>query len=149
MFHGFDYQDFETEAITLLPDAADHILGLGEERKKRFFDCVTALTKAFALCCTLDEAIGFREETAFFQAVRAFIGKPEESNKKFKNEQRELLIQQILSRAVASDEVLDIFSYAGLDRPNIGILSDEFLEEVKLMPQRNLRCRTAGAAFEK
>jgi type I restriction enzyme, R subunit len=64
--------------------------------------------------------------------------KPEESQKRFKNEQRELLIQQILSRAVASDEVLDIFSYAGLDRPNIGILSDEFLEEVKLMPQRNL-----------
>jgi type I restriction enzyme, R subunit len=64
--------------------------------------------------------------------------KPEESQKRFKNEQRELLIQQILSRAVASDKVLDIFSYAGLDRPNIGILSDEFLEEVKLMPQRNL-----------
>lgn len=138
MFHGFDYQDFETEAITLLPEAADHILGLGEERKKKFFDSVSVLTKSFALCCTLDEAIGFREETAFFQAVKAFIGKPGESNKKYKNEQRELLIQQILSRAVAADEVLDIFSYAGLDRPNIGILSDEFLEEVKLMPQRNL-----------
>ena len=138
MFHGFDYQDFETEAITLLPDAADHILGLGEERKKKFFDSVTALTKAFALCSTLDEAIGFREEIAFFQAVKAFIGKPGESDRKYRNEQRELLIQQILSRAVASDEVLDIFSYAGLDRPNIGILSDEFLEEVKLMPQRNL-----------
>ena len=138
MFHGFDYQDFETDAITLLPDAADHILGLESERKKRFFDSVVALTKAFALCCTLDEAVGYREEIAFFQAVRHFIGKPDESNRKFKNEQRELLIQQILSRAVASDEVLDIFSYAGLDRPNIGILSDEFLEEVKLMPQRNL-----------
>lgn len=138
MFHGFDYQDFETEAIKILPEAADHILGLGPERKKRFFDSVSVLTKSFALCCTLDEAIGFREEIAFFQAVKAFIGKPEESNKRFKNEQRELLIQQILSRAVASDEVLDIFSYAGLDRPNIGILSDEFLEEVKLMPHRNL-----------
>lgn len=138
MFHGFDYQDFETEAITLLPDAADHILGLGEERKKRFFDSVSKLTKAFALCSTLDEAMGLREEIAFFQAVRVFIGKPEESQKRFKNEQRELLIQQILSRAVASDEILDIFSFAGLDRPNIGILSDEFLEEVKLMPQRNL-----------
>ncbi len=138
MFHGFDYQDFETEAITLLPNAADHILGLGEDRKKRFFDSVSKLTKAFALCSTLDEAIGLREEIAFFQAVRVFIGKPEESEKRYKNEQRELLIQQILSRAVASDEILDIFSFAGLDRPNIGILSDEFLEEVKLMPQRNL-----------
>lgn len=138
MFHGFDYQDFETEAITLLPEAADHITGLGDERKKKFFDCVSALTKSFALCCTLDEAIGYREEIAFFQAVKIFISKPEMSLKRFNNEQRELLIQQILSRAVASDEVLDIFSYAGLDRPNIGILSDEFLEEVKLMPQRNL-----------
>lgn len=138
MFHGFDYQDFETEAITLLPEAADHISGLGDERKKRFFDSVTALTRSFALCCTLDDAVGYREEIAFFQAVRIFISKPEMSLKRFNNEQRELLIQQILSRAVASDEVLDIFSYAGLDRPNIGILSDEFLEEVKLMPQRNL-----------
>lgn len=138
MFHGFDYQDFETEAITLLPNAADHILGLGEDRKKAFFDSVTALTKAFALCCTLDGALEFREEIAFFQAVRIFIGKPEASLKQYTNEQRELAIQQIMSRAVTSDEIMDIFSLAGLDRPNIGILSDEFLEEVRLMPQRNL-----------
>ena len=138
MFHGFDYQDFETEAITLLPDAADHILELGPERKKAFFDSVTALTRAFALCCTLDVAVQYREEIAFFQAVRIFIGKPEASLKRYNNEQRELAIQQILSRAVASDEILDIFSVAGLDRPNIGILSDEFLEEVRMMPQKNL-----------
>jgi type I restriction enzyme, R subunit len=138
MFHGFDYQDFETEAITLLPDAADHIVGLGEERKKVFFDSVVALTKAFALCCTLDEAARYREEIAFFQAVRIFIGKPEASLKRYTNEQREIAIHQILSRAVASDEILDVFSVAGLDRPNIGILSDEFLEEVRMMPQRNL-----------
>ncbi len=138
MFHGFDYQDFETEAITLLPNAADHILGLGEDRKKAFFDSITALTKAFALCCTLDGALEYREEIAFFQAVRIFIGKPEASLRRFTNEQRELAIQQIMSRAVSSDEVMDIFSLAGMDRPNIGILSDEFLEEVRLMPQRNL-----------
>lgn len=138
MFHGFDYQDFETEAITLLPDAADHILGLGEERKKAFFDSVSALTKAFALCSTLDEAAKYREEIAFFQAVKIFIGKPEASLKRFNNEQRELVIQQMLSKAVASDDIMDIFSMAGLDRPNIGILSDEFLEEVRMMPQRNL-----------
>jgi len=138
MFHGFDYQDFETEAITLLPEAADHILGLGEDRKKAFFDSVTVLTKAFALCCTLDGAMQYREEIAFFQAVRIFIGKPEASLKRYTDEQRELALRQIMSRAVTSDEVMDIFSIAGLDRPNIGILSDEFLEEVRLMPQRNL-----------
>lgn len=138
MFHGFDYQDFETEAITLLPDAADYILELGEERKKAFFDSVTALTKAFALCSTLDEAARYREEIAFFQAVKIFIGKPEASLKRFNNEQREIVIQQMLSKAVASDDIMDIFTMAGLDRPNIGILSDEFLEEVRMMPQRNL-----------
>jgi len=140
MFHGFDYQDFETEAITLLPDAADHIIGLGQKRKKDFFDSVTTLTKAFSLCSTLDEAIPYREEIAFFQAVKAYILKPENSLKKFTDAQREAAIRQIMSEAVVSDEVLDIFSTVGMDRPNIGILSDEFLEEVRMMPQKNLAC---------
>jgi type I restriction enzyme, R subunit len=138
MFHGFDYQDFETEAISLLPDAADHILGLGEDRKKNFLDAVVNLTKAFALCSTLEEAVKYREEIAFFQAVKAFISKPSASTKKISDEQRELALRQILSRAVVSDQVMDIFSTVGLDKPNIGILSEEFLEEVRLMPQKNL-----------
>lgn len=138
MMHGFDYQDFETEAITLLPGAADHILGLGEERKKTFLDCVVSLTKAYALCCTLDGAMEYREEIAFFQAVKAFINKPELSQKKFTDEQREYALRQIMNRAVVSDEVLDIFSAVGLEKPNIGIMSDEFLEEVRMMPHKNL-----------
>lgn len=138
MFHGFDYQDFETEAISLLPDAADHIIGLGEERKKTYLDCVTALTKAYALCSTLDEAAVFGPEIAFFQAVKAYINKPELSRKKFNDQQRELALRQIMSQAVVSDEVLDIFSTVGMEKPNIGILSEEFLEEVRMMPQRNL-----------
>ena len=138
MFHGFDYQDFETEAITLLPGAADHIIGLGDERKKTFLDCVVALTKAYALCVTLEGAMEYREEIAFFQAVKAFINKPELSRKKFSNEQRELALRKIMNRAVVSDEVLDIFSTVGMDKPNIGILSDEFLEEVRMMPHKNL-----------
>ena len=112
MFHGFDYQDFETDAINLLPDAADHILELGEERKKRFFDSVVVLTRAFALCCTLDGAMQYREEIAFFQAVKIFIGKPEASLRRYNNEQRELALRQIMSRAVSSDEVMDIFAVA-------------------------------------
>lgn len=137
MFHGFDYQDFETEAISLLPNAADFILEQ-YDGKKRFADHVTALTKAFALCCTLDEAMKHREEIAFFQAVKAFINKPTASLKQISDEQRELALRQIVSRAVMSDEVIDIFSTVGLDKPNIGILSEEFLEEVRLMPQKNL-----------
>lgn len=137
MFHGFDYQDFETEAISLLPDAADFILEQ-YEGKQRFADHITQLTKAFALCCTLDEASKHGEEIAFFQAVKAFINKPSASVKKISDEKRELALWQILSRAVVSDEVMDIFSTAGLDKPNIGILSEEFLEEVRIMPQKNL-----------
>lgn len=138
MFHGFDYQDFESEAISLLPDAADHILGLGEDRKKNFLDAVVNLTKSFALCSTLEEAVKYREEIAFFQAVKAFINKPSASVKKISDEQKELALRQILSRAVVSDEVMDIFSAAGLEKPDIGILSEEFLEEVRIMPQKNL-----------
>ncbi len=138
MFHGFDYQDFETEAIELLPDAADHILSLGEDRTKIFQDCVVELTKAYALCSTLDEARKYAEEIAFFQAVKAFIAKPTLSLKQSKNERRDLLIRQILSQAVASDDVLDVFTAAGMEKPNIAILSDEFLEEVRMMPQKNL-----------
>ncbi len=138
MFHGFDYQDFETEAIDILPDAADHIIGLGEDRKKTFLDCVTALTKAYALCSTLDEAHVFGPEIAFFQAVKAYINKPELSRMKFTDQQRELAIRQIMSRAVMSDGVMDIFSAVGMEKPNIGILSEEFLEEVRMMPQKNL-----------
>lgn len=138
MLHGFDYQDFETEALALLPDAADHILGLGEDRKKRFLDSVTTVTKAYALCCTLDEAIKHREEIAFFQVIKAYINKPTASFKQITDEQRELALRQIVSRAVISDEVMDIFSTVGLEKPNIGVLSDEFLEEVRLMPQKNL-----------
>jgi type I restriction enzyme, R subunit len=137
MFHGFDYQDFETEAISLLPDAADFILEQ-YDGKKRFADHVTALTKAFALCCTLDEAMKHREEIAFFQAIKAFINKPTASLKQISDEQREMALRQIVSRAVMSDEVIDIFLTVGLDKPNIGILSEEFLEEVRLMPQKNL-----------
>ena len=138
MFHGFDYQDFEAEALDLLPDAADHILSLGEERTRIFQDCVVELTKAYALCSTLDEARKYAEEIAFFQAVKAFIGKPAMSLKQSKDEKRDFLIRQILSQAVASDDVLDIFTAAGMEKPNIAILSDEFLEEVRMMPQKNL-----------
>lgn len=143
MLHGFDYQDFETDAFDLLPGAADHILGLredsqGRDGKQRFSDCVTAMTRAFALCCTLDEALVYREEIAFFQAIKAALTKQSTATKKISDEQREHALRQIVSRAVMSDEVIDIFAAAGLEKPNIGLLSQEFLNDVRLMPQRNL-----------
>lgn len=143
MLHGFDYEDFETDAYELLPGAADHILGLradsqGRDGKQRFSDCVAAITKAFALCCTLDEALVYREEIAFFQAIKAVLNKHDTVASKLSDEQREHALRQIVSRAVMSNEVIDIFAAAGLSKPNIGILSEEFLNEVRLMPQRNL-----------
>ncbi|MGH9847966.1 MAG: type I restriction enzyme endonuclease domain-containing protein, partial [Blastocatellia bacterium] len=143
MLHGFDYQDFETEAYELLPGAADHILGLPRDSrdrdgKQRFSDCVTAITTAFALCGTLDESLAFREEVAFFQAIRAILNKHETAGKKISDEQREHALRQIISRALVSEEVMDIFALAGLKKPNIGILSEEFLNDVRLMPHKNL-----------
>lgn len=143
MLHGFDYEDFETDAYELLPGAADHILGLredsqGRDGRQRFSDCVATITKAFALCCTLDEALVYREEIAFFQAIKAVLNKHDTVTSKLTDEQREHALRQIVSRAVMSNEVIDIFAAAGLRKPNIGILSEEFLNEVRLMPQRNL-----------
>jgi type I restriction enzyme R subunit len=137
MLHDIDYSEFRTKAWQLLPSVADHILGL-EDGKKRFADAVLAGSKAFALCCTLDEALGYRDDLAFLQVVKAALSKQSGSDKKLLDEQKEHALRQIISRAVVSDDVLDIFSAAGLKRPNIGVLSDEFLEDVRHMKERNL-----------
>lgn len=137
MLHGVDYADFRAKAWQLLPSVANHVLGL-EDGKKRFADTVLAATKAFALCCTLDEALAHRDELAFLQAVKAALTKHEGTDKKLTDEQKEHALRQIISRAVVSDEVIDIFSAAGLKRPDIGVLSDEFLEDVRHMKERNL-----------
>jgi type I restriction enzyme R subunit len=137
MMHGVDYTEFRTKAWQLLPAVANHVLGL-EDGKKRFADTVLAASKAFALCCTLDEALVYRDELAFLQAVKAALTKHEGTDKKLTDEQKEHALRQIISRAVVSDEVIDIFAAAGLKCPNIGVLSDEFLEDVRHMKERNL-----------
>lgn len=137
MLHGFDYTAFRTQAWQLLPGVANHILGL-EDGKKRFADTVLAASKAFALCCTLDEALTHRDELAFLQAVKAALTKFGTSGKKLSDEQKEHALRQIISKAVVSAEVIDIFKAAGLNRPDIGILSEEFLEDVRHMKERNL-----------
>lgn len=137
MMHGVDYAEFRTKAWQLLPTVANHVLGL-EDGKKRFADTVLAASKAFALCCTLDDALAYRDELAFLQAVKAALTKHEGTDKKLTDEQKEHALRQIISRAVVSDEVIDIFAAAGLKRPNIGVLSDEFLEDVRHMKERNL-----------
>jgi type I restriction enzyme R subunit len=137
MLDAVDYVEFRTRAWQLLPTVANHVLGL-DDGKKRFADAVLAATKAFALCCTLDEALVHRDELAFFQAVKAALTKHDGTDRKLTDEQKEHALRQIISRAVVSDEVVDIFSAAGLKRPDIGVLSDEFLEDVRHMKERNL-----------
>ena len=120
-----------------LAGAANHVLGL-DDGKRRFADTALAMSKAFSLCCTLDEARAVREEVAFMQGVKVILTKREISQQKKTDEERELAIRQIIGSAVVSEEVVDIFDAVGLDTPNIGILDDDFLAEVANLPERNL-----------
>ncbi len=137
LLYGFDYSEFLTSGHRMLAGAANHVLGV-EDGKKRFADTALAMSKAFSLCCTLDEAKLVREEVAFFQAVKIILTKREISRQKRTDEARELAIRQIIGSAVVSEEVVDIFDAVGLDKPNIGILDDAFLAEVRNLPERNL-----------
>ena len=135
--HGFDYIGFLTGGHKTLAGAANHVLGI-KDGKKHFADTALSMSKAFTVCCTLDEAKAVREEVAFFQAVKVILTKREISQQKQTDEARELAIRQIISSAVVSEEVVDIFDAVGLDKPNIGILDDAFLAEVRNLPERNL-----------
>jgi type I restriction enzyme, R subunit len=137
MFEDFDYSAYKTSPEALLLPAANHVLGL-DDGKKRFLDVVTAMTRANTLCGTLDEAQELKEEIAFFQAIRTVIVKATTPDKKLSEEQKNSVISQILNNAVVADGVEDIFGLAGLDKPDISILSDEFLDDVRNMKERNL-----------
>jgi type I restriction enzyme R subunit len=116
--------------------AQDHILGL-EDGKPRYLRAVRRLSQAFALAVPNEKVLAIRDEVGFFQAVRARIIKSS-PERELQAEDVELAIRQIISRAVASDEVIDIFKAAGLKKPDISILSDEFLADLQNMPQRNV-----------
>jgi type I restriction enzyme R subunit len=137
MMHGFDYSTFEANAIKLLVPTANHILGL-KDGKERFLDTMLAISKAFSLCGTMDEAAALRKEIAFFSAIKVAISKFTTVDKKRSDAEKNSALKQILDNAIISEGVDDIFSLAGLDKPNIGLLSDEFLEDVRRMETRNL-----------
>ena len=137
MLHGYDYTDFLTSGHKRLAGAANFVLGQ-KDGKKRFADTALAMSKAFSLCCTLDAAKAAREEVAFLQAVKVILTKRDISQKKRTDEERDLAIRQIINSAVVSEEVVDVFDAVGLDKPNIGILDDAFLADVRNLPERNL-----------
>ncbi len=140
LLHPIDWSGFNDPktAMALLPNCVAHVLGLSEG-KKRYCDTVLAITKAFALCGTLDEAMALTDEVAFLQAIRAPIIKgdgAEGDGATPKNVDFEL--RQLLSESLVADGITDIFKVAGLQKPDLSILSDQFLAEVSKIPQKNL-----------
>ncbi len=140
LFHRFDWSRWISgsagERLSVLPAAQEHIL-VQEDGKTRLLRSVTELSQAFALAVPHEAALEIRDDVGFFQAVRAVLAKGTPGERRT-DEELDHAIRQIVSRAVVSDEVIDIFAAAGLRKPDISILSDEFLAEVRGMPQRNL-----------
>jgi type I restriction enzyme R subunit len=140
LFYGFDFSAFFSgtagQRLAVIPAALEHILQQ-PDGKKRFLQAVTELSKAFTLAIPHDQALSIRDQVGFFQAVRAAFTKATPTEGK---EQDELdsAIRQIVSKAITTDGVIDIYEAAGLKSPDISILSDEFLEEVRDLPQHNL-----------
>lgn len=134
---GMDLSAYETQAHRLIIPAANYVLSL-KDGKKRFLDLVLAINKAFSLCSTLDEAKNLHKEIAFYLAIKAVISKHTSVDRKLSQAEKDSTLKQILDNAVIADGVTDVFAMCGLDKPNIGLLSDEFLEDVRQMPYRNL-----------
>ena len=140
LFHGFDWSKWTDgnaqDQLSLLPAAQEHVLAQ-ENGKERCMKAVRELSQAFALAVPHPETMRIRDDVGFFQAVRAALSKRAPGQAR-SDEEMDLAVRQIISRAVASEGVTDIFAEAGLAKPNISVLSEEFLAEVQGMPQRNL-----------
>jgi type I restriction enzyme, R subunit len=140
LLHGFDWSkwtsDKAQERLAILPAAQEHILAQ-KDGKERFVQIVRDLSRFFALAVPHEDALRIRDDVAFFQAVSAVLNKHAPGERKTQ-EELDLAVRQIVSRAVAPEGVMDIFAAAGLQKPDISILSDEFLAEVRGMPRQNL-----------
>ncbi len=141
MYHGFSYEDFFTadtpQKLSLILAAEEHILGL-DNGKKRYIDEVTALSKSFAIAIPHEQAMDVKDEVAFFQAVKARLAKFETTGPGKTDEELETAIRQVIDKALVSDKVIDLFDAAGIKKPDISILSEDFLLEVKGMKHKNI-----------
>ena len=139
MMHGFDWQDAASDARTfypLLPAAQEHILKQ-EKGKERFAQVVTELSQAFALCAGSEEAIAIRDDIGFFQAVKIALAKPRGERKS--SDDLDYAVRQLVAKAILPEgEIIDVFSAAGLKQPDISILSDQFLAEVRGLKYKNV-----------
>ncbi len=141
MLHGFKWQKWTTgtatERLTLIPAGQEHILAQ-EDGKQRFVQVVTELSRAFALCAASDEATAIRDDVSFFQAIQSALNKQGGGVKKTP-EQLDAAVRQLVSKAITTDgQVIDVFTAAGLPKPDISILSDQFLAEVRALKHKNV-----------
>jgi len=138
---GFTYEDYfaadTAKKLSLILAAEDHILGL-EDGKKRFVNEVTALSKAFAIAIPHEQAMDVKEEVAFFQAVKSRLVKFDATGLGRSDEEIETTIRQVIDQALVSEQVIDVFDAAGIKKPDISILSEEFLLELKGMEHKNV-----------
>jgi type I restriction enzyme R subunit len=134
MYHGFPYEDYfeagTSRKLSMILAAEEHILGL-EDGKKRYIDQVTALSQAFAIAIPHEQAMDVKDEIAFFQAVKARLAKFDSTGTGRTNEEIESTIRQVIDKALVSEQVIDVFDAAGIKKPDISILSEEFLLELK------------------
>ncbi|HRQ88385.1 MAG TPA: HsdR family type I site-specific deoxyribonuclease [Bacteroidia bacterium] len=141
IMHGFDWSKWTsgtpTERLQLIPAGQEHVLEQ-EDGKKRWVQVVTELSRAFALCAASDEAVAIRDDVSFFQAIQAALNKQANPNQK-SPEQINAAIRQLVSKAITAEgEVIDVFTAAGLPKPDISILSDQFLAEVRGLKHKNV-----------
>ncbi len=141
MYYGFSYEDYfaaeTSQKLSLILAAEDHILGL-EDGKKRYINEVTALSQAFAIAIPHEQAMDAKDEVAFFQAVKSRLSKFDSTDSGRTNEEIETTIRQVIDKALVSEQVVDVFDAAGIKKPDISILSDEFLLELKGMEHKNV-----------
>lgn len=141
LFHGFPYEDYFTgdtgKKLSMILDAEDHILGL-EDGKKRYINEVTALSRAFAIAVPHEQAMDVKDEVSFFQAVKARLAKFDVTGSGRTDEEIETTIRQVIDKALVSEQVIDVFDAAGIKKPDISVLSEEFLMELKGMEHKNI-----------
>jgi type I restriction enzyme R subunit len=141
MFHGFAYEEyFEADTrkkLYLILAAEEHILGL-ENGKKRYIDEVTALSRAFSIAIPHEQAMDVKDEVSFFQAVKSRLAKFDVTVSDKTDEEVETAIKQVIDKALVTEKVIDVFDAAGIKKPDISILSEEFLLEVKNMEHKNI-----------
>ena len=141
MYHGFAYEDYfvaeTSQKLSMILAAEEHVLGL-DDGKKRYINEVTALSLAFAIAIPHEQAMDAKDEVAFFQAVKARLVKFDGTGAGKSNEEIETTIRQVIDSALVSEQVIDVFDAAGIKKPDISILSEEFLLELKGMEHKNI-----------